>query len=262
MARFYESVLVPLMFEPYAADLATRVAAMQPSDVLEVACGTGVVTRALAERLPASCRLEATDLSVEMVGHAEKIGASRPVSWGQANVMELPHAEASFDVVVCQFGAMFFPDRVAAYREVWRVLRPGGRFLFNLWEGLDRNEFASVISEAVAALHPADPPSFLATVPYSKGDPIAAATELTAAGFHACSSDRRAERSPAADARQAAIAFCHGTPLRGEILERDSDGLESATAAATGALEARFGPGPIDGLLSAIVVCGQKPSVD
>ncbi len=247
------------MFEPYAADLAARVAALEPKDVLEVACGTGVVTRAMASRLPASCRLEATDLSHEMVGHAERIGTERSVSWRQANVMELPHADASFDVVVCQFGAMFFPDRVAAYRQVLRVLRPGGRFLLNFWEDLDRNEFAAVISDAVAELHPENPPSFLATVPYSKGDPIAAATELTAAGFEACRSDRRAERSPASDARQAAVAFCHGTPLRGEILARDADGLESATAAATGALEKRFGQGPIDGLLSAIVLCAQKP---
>ena len=250
---------MPLMFEPYAADLATRVAAMEPADVLEVACGTGVVTRAMSDRLPSVCCLEATDLSAEMVAHAERVGTARPVRWGKADVMDLPHAESSFDVVVCQFGAMFFPDRVAAYREILRVLRPGGHFLFNLWEGLDRNEFAAVISEAVAALHPNDPPSFLATVPYSKGDPMGAASELISAGFEACRSDRRVERSPASDARQAAVAFCHGTPLRGEILERDAGGLESATAAATGALEGRFGRGPIDGLLSAIVVCAQKP---
>ncbi|MDA1196254.1 MAG: class I SAM-dependent methyltransferase [Planctomycetota bacterium] len=135
VARFYESTLVPLIFEPYADDLAARVLALDPDRVLEVACGTGIVTRALAAALPASCEITATDLNTAMVAHGELIGTSRPVTWRQADVFDLPYADQSFDVVVCQFGVMFFADRVAAYREIRRVLRPGGTFLFNVWNG-------------------------------------------------------------------------------------------------------------------------------
>ncbi len=116
VATIYESTLVPLIFEPYADDLAARAKALEPTSVLEVACGTGVVTRALAASLPAACAITATDLSEAMVAHAQRVGTVRPVTWRQADVMALPFADASFDVVVCQFGAMFFPDRVTAYR--------------------------------------------------------------------------------------------------------------------------------------------------
>ena len=133
VAAFYDSTLVPLIFESYADDLATRALALQPDSVLEIACGTGVVTRALSAALPTACAIAATDLNEAMVAHAERVGTSRPVKWRQADAAALPYEDGCFDIVVCQFGVMFFPERVAAYREVRRVLRPGGTFLFNVW---------------------------------------------------------------------------------------------------------------------------------
>lgn len=254
VATFYEATLVPLIFEPYARDLAARVQVLRPASVLEVACGTGVVTRALARALPASCAITATDLNRAMVAHAEHVGTVRPVTWGQADVRSLPYADASFDVVVCQFGAMFFPDRAAAYREIRRVLRPGGTFLFNVWSPIEDNEFADVITRALSTLYPADPPRFLARTPHGHGSPGEIEADVATAGFERCDLARRDDVSSAAGPDVPAIAYCQGTPLRNEIEARDPGGLERATAVAATALRGRFGDGPIRGRIRAVVV--------
>jgi len=254
VAKFYESTLVPLIFEPYAEDLAARTQALAPSAVLEVACGTGVVTRALASALPAGCKITATDLNEAMVAHGELIGTSRAVTWRQADVMALPFADETFDVVVCQFGVMFFPDRVAAYREIRRVLRPGGTFLFNIWNSIEDNEFAAAVTNAVSTLYPEDPPVFLARTPHGHGNPTQIESDAKAAGFTQCSMVQRDDVCAAMDPEQPAIAYCQGTPLRNEIEARDAGGLERATAAAAAAIKARYGEGPIKGRISAVVV--------
>ena len=254
VARFYESTLVPLIFEPYAADLAARARAHAPEAVLEVACGTGVVTRALAEVLPDSCAIEATDLNGAMVAHAESIGTSRSVTWRQADVMTLPYPDGAFDLVACQFAVMFFPDQVAAYREIRRVLRPGGTFLFNVWNSIEQNEFPAAVESAVGALYPDDPPLFLTRTPYGHGSPSQIAADVAAAGFEECQTWQRDEVSAAASPEVAAVAFCQGTPLRNEIEAREPGGLARATAAAETLLRARHGDGPIDGRISAVVV--------
>lgn len=254
VASFYQSTLVPLIFEPYAIDLAARARALNPKSVLEVACGTGVVTRALASDLPADCAITATDLNDAMVTHAERIGTVRPVTWRQADALALPYADESFDLAVCQFGAMFFPDRAAAYREIRRVLRPGGTFLFSVWSGIEDNTFADVVTKALSALYPGDPPLFLARTPHGHGCPDEIESDVRAAGFERWGLKRRDDISTAAGPHAPAIAYCQGTPLRNEIEARDPGGLERATAAATAALRARFGDGPIQARISAVVV--------
>ncbi len=254
VAAFYESSLVPLIFAPYADELAARAQALHPTSVLEVACGTGVVTRALSKFLSAACAITATDLNEAMVAHAERVGTIRPVTWRQADALALPYANESFDVVICQFGVMFFPDRVAAYREIRRVLRPGGTFLFNVWNGLEDNEFADVVTTAVGTLYPNDPPLFLARTPHGHGRPEEIESDVQAAGFDRCSLSRRDDISTAAGPHVPAIAYCRGTPLRNEIEARDPGGLERATAIATAALRARYGDGRIEGRISAVVV--------
>ena len=254
VAQFYDSTLVPLIFESYADDLAARVSALEPSSVLEIACGTGVGTRALAAVLPAACALSASDLNEAMVAYAEGVGTARPVDWRQADVMALAYAERSFDVIVCQFGVMFFPDRVAAYRQIRRVLKPGGTFLFSVWNRIEDNEFAHVVTEAVGALYPDDPPLFLARTPHGHGSPVEIEADVQAAGFRTSVLDQRDSISTAASPEVAAVAYCRGTPLRNEIEAREPGGLERATAAATAALRDRYGDGPIEGRISALVV--------
>jgi len=253
--ELYDTQLVPLIFEPYAADLAHRIAALGPSRVLETAAGTGVVTRALARALPASTELVATDLNQPMLDHAAAIGTARPVTWQKADAMKLPFGDATFDVVACQFGAMFFPDKAHAFAEARRVLRPGGMFVFNVWDRIEENEIADTATDALAVVFPADPPRFMARTPHGYSDRQAIAMDLRNAGFTATPNiDTVTARSRAVSPHAAALAYCQGTPLRNEIEARTGATLAEATAACEAAIARRFGSGPVDGKIQAHVV--------
>lgn len=248
----YDAYLVPLIFAGFADEVAGRIAARTPDAVLETATGTGVMPRALAPRLPRGCRYVATDLNAPMLGHAQsRQPPDAPVMWAQADALALPFAEAEFDAVICQFGAMFFPDRVAGYREARRVLRPGAPFVFTVWDKIGTNVFADDVTRSLAEMFPADPPRFLARTPHGHHDPDRIRAELQAAGFRHIGIETRTEMSRAPSAHRVAFAYCHGTPLRGEIEARGS--LDAATDRAAAFIEARHGPGevaaPIQGLI-------------
>jgi ubiquinone/menaquinone biosynthesis C-methylase UbiE len=253
--EIYDRLLVPLIFEPYARDLAGRVAEADPRDVLETAAGTGVLTRALAARLPVEARIVATDLNQPMLdrARARQPGDGR-IAWRQADALALPFEDRSFDAVACQFGAMFFPDKVQGYREARRTLRPGGRFLFNVWDRIAENEFADVVTEALAALFPDDPPRFMARTPHGYHDADRIRADLNAAGFTDVSVDAVDAISKAASPRDPAVAYCQGTPLRNEIEARDAARLDEATDKAAEALERRFGTGAVEGRIRALVI--------
>jgi ubiquinone/menaquinone biosynthesis C-methylase UbiE len=253
--ELYERYLVPLIFEPYALDLAKRLAEIQPQQVLETAAGTGVVTRAIASRLPGSARIVATDLNQPMLNHAKaRQSQDSRIEWKPADAQALPFEDQSFDVVACQFGVMFFPDKVQGYKEARRVLKPGGHFLFNVWDRISENEFADVVTESLAAVFPADPPRFLARTPHGYHDPDQIRAELKAAGFTDISIDAMDERSKASSPRDPAIAYCQGTPLRNEIEARDASRLEEATTQAAEAIAHRFGTGAVDGRIRAFTI--------
>jgi ubiquinone/menaquinone biosynthesis C-methylase UbiE len=255
VAALYDRLLGPMIFEPYAADLADRVAALRPSRVLETAAGTGVATRAMARALPASASLEATDLNPAMLDLAATVGATRPVRWRQADALHLPFDDASFDVVACQFGVMFFPDKAGAFSEARRVLRPGGALVFSVWDRIEENEFADEVVATLARVFGTDPPRFLARTPHGYFDPAVIERDLASAGFEdAPRLETVTARSRAPSAQVAALALCQGTPLRGEIEARTGPSLEEATAACAVALAARFGGGAIDGRMRAHVV--------
>jgi SAM-dependent methyltransferase len=251
----YEAHLVPLIFEPYANDLARRVALRPASRVLEVAAGTGVATRRLAAMLPASVSIVATDLNQPMLDLAATVGTPRPVQWRQADAMQLPFENGAFDAVVCQFGAMFFPNKAQAYAEARRVLRPGGVFIFNVWDRIEENEFAEVVTTALEGVFPEDPPRFLARTPHGYHDPAAIERDLRGGGFrNAPQIEQVAARSRAASPRHPAVAYCQGTPLRNEIEARDASRLAEATDIAEQAISRRFGSGPVDGKIQAYVI--------
>ena len=213
--QIYERYLVPLIFTPYAIDLARRVAARAPARVLEIAAGTGVVTRHLASTLPAAVSVTATDLNQPMLDHAAAIGTTRPVEWRQADALALPFADRSFDAVVCQFGVMFFPDKQQAFREARRVLQPGGAFLFNVWDRIEENEFADTVTRALATCFPDDPPRFMARVPHGHHDLNAVERDLAGGGFDGSpQATTLAERSVAESPLDVGVAYCQGSPLR------------------------------------------------
>lgn len=249
----YQRYMVPLLFEPYARDLAIRVAAGAPLRVLELAAGTGVATRHLAAMLPGAA-IVGTDLNLAMLDVARRIGTAGQVRFAVADAASLPFGDGRFDAVACQFGVMFFADKVAAFAEARRVLRTGGRFCFNSWDSLVANEFAAAVTCATDTLFPADPPSFLARLPHGYHDRKVIARDLALARFDAGITMETLElQSVAPRARDVAVAFCQGTPLRFEIAARGMN-VDEATAMVTAALESRFGTGPVAGRMSAHVI--------
>ncbi len=257
--EFYDTYLVPLIFEAYADDLAERAVALAPETVLETAAGTGVVTRALAARLASDARYIVTDLSQPMLDHAgNKQGSDDRITWRQADALDLPFDDASFDAVVCQFGVMFFLDRVAGYAEARRVLKPGGNFLFSAWDQIEANEFAHVVTEAAASVFPDDPPRFLPRTPYGYHDLELIRDELGKAGFSQVSITTLEETSSAPSPRHPAVAYCQGTGLRSEIETRDASLLDHVTDRATEAIAARFGNGPVAGRIRGHIVAAAR----
>ncbi len=253
--KIYETYLVPMLFEPYAADIVNRVRARPPSRILEIAAGTGVVTRALAASTPADTSIVATDLNQAMLDRASAAGTSRAIVWRQADAMQLPFPDGSFDAVVCQFGVMFVPDKARAFAEARRVLARGGVFVFNVWDRLAENDFANTVTQAMESVFPTDPPRFMERTPHGYHDKRRIERDLASAGFAASPDITTVDaRSRAASARIPAIAFCQGTPLRNEIEARDPSRLAEATDVADAAIASRFGRGAIGGRMRAHVI--------
>ena len=178
----YDRYLADLLFNEFARDIARRTAALAPRDILETAPGTGLATAAIVELLP-DASLTATDLNQAMIDVAEQRIASGNLRFSAADAQSLPFADDSFDTVVMQFGMMFLPDRAAGYREARRVLRPGGHFVFNVWDRLDKNPVGEAVHDAVAAQFPDDPPSFFTRVPWGYHDKQRLEADVRAAGF-------------------------------------------------------------------------------
>lgn len=253
--KLYETYLVPLIFEHYAADVVNRLVSRPLSRVLEIAAGTGVVTRALASALPGAVSIVATDLNPSMLEYASALGVPRPVTWRQADAMQLPFDNGTFDAVVCQFGVMFFPDKPKAFAEARRVLGPGGVFIFNVWDRIENNEFADTVTTALESLFPVDSPRFLARTPHGYFDRPTIERDVGSGGFTASPEiSTVAARSRAQSALVPAIAYCQGTPLRNEIEARDPSRLEEATGMAAEAIAQRFGRQAVDGKIQAHIV--------
>lgn len=234
----YDRCLGPLLFVPYARNIAVRAAALAPGRALETAAGTGIVTEALAAALPGA-EIVATDLNQAMLDIAAARGLPARVSFQAADAQALPFPAGGFDLVVCQFGAMFFPDRVGAYGEARRMLAPGGRFLFNVWDTLAHNPVSALLGDTVASRFPDDPPAFYRRVPFGYHDTARIEADLRAAGF-ADITIETVSLSSRVDARAAAMGLCQGSPMGAEIEARGGD-LAAVAAAAEAALA------PLDG---------------
>lgn len=253
----YERLLVPMLFDPFAADVAERAARFAPRNILETAAGTGVVTAALHHALP-DAQIIATDLNPAMLEIASHRLRTEKVRYQAADAQNLPFDDQSFDLVVCQFGIMFYPDKVDANREAFRVLRAGGRYLLVIWDKVEKNPAAMLLNEAVAAEFPADPPAFFARVPHGYADLEIVTADLMAAGFDDLEFETITHRARAGSARDAATGMCQGSPLRAEIEARDHQGLERITEVAAKALQTFEGPGGFDAPMSAHLVIATK----
>ncbi|MFN6962326.1 MAG: class I SAM-dependent methyltransferase [Pyrinomonadaceae bacterium] len=252
----YDRYMGPMFFVPYANDIAERLPPLA-QNVLEIACGTGISTRAIRDAMPAEARLVATDLNDGMIEQARgKFAEGEHVEFRQADAADLPFEDASFDVVVCQFGVMFFPDKSAAFGEIHRVLAPGGTFLFNVWDRLERNEISQAVDDAVRELFPDDPPRFYET-PFGFNDPPTIQALLEGAGFVDIGYTFVELPCVAASAEDAARGLIQGTPMVGQIMERHPD-VEAVTAAVAEKIRSRFGDDPINTKMQAIVWTARK----
>lgn len=251
----YDRHMVPLIFESYARDMAQRAAALSPRAVLETAAGSGVVTRALAPKLSLDASYMVTDLNQPMLDYAAtRQAADNRISWRRADALALPFEDAAFDLVCCQFGVMFFPDRPSGYREARRVLKPGGCFLFSVWDRIEENVFANDVTNALAEVFPDDPPRFMARTPHGYHDTALIRRELEQVGFSSVVIETRADQSRASSPRHAAVAYCQGTPLRNEIEARGAEKLEAATDHAASRIAEKHGSGEVSAKIQAHVI--------
>lgn len=249
MPEAYDRWLAPAVFRPFAADLAERAARLNPGRVLEIAAGTGVLTAELVAALP-DADVIATDLNAAMVefGSNQAPGAT----WQQADALSLSFNDGEFDLVTCQFGVMFFPDKPAAFREMRRVLRPGGTVLFNTWATIDTHGFAAALLAGVERAFPEDPPTFLAAVPHGYPDLDQVAADLAAGGLDCRSARTVTLEGQAESAASVGTGFCTGTPLRMAIESRAD--LAASTTVIGEEMTARLGEGPVRAQMTAYVI--------
>jgi ubiquinone/menaquinone biosynthesis C-methylase UbiE len=249
----YDRYLGPVLFGPYAADLVSRLNISADGSVLELACGTGIVTRRLLDRLGPKARLVATDLNESMLNYARtKFGGETSVEWRQADATDLPFADRSFDAVVCQFGLMFFPDKESAMRETYRVLKPGGTFLFSVWDAIEQNDLPRTAHSVVSKFFADNPPDFY-EVPFSFHDPETISSMLSATGFNNFQSMLLPFTAIAASARDVAKGLIQGNPIITAIKERDELMIPKIEAALTSAIAADFGDAPVRARMQALI---------
>lgn len=254
----YDRYLGTFYFEPYAADLVDRLTLKENAAVLEVACGTGIVTRQLRNRLPASGRLVATDLNPDMLAFArKKFSTGETIEWQQADAQNLPFADDSFDAVVCQFGVMFFPDKELAFKEALRVLRPGGVYLFNVWDAMEENEATGIAVNKIASFFEQDPPTFYQT-PFGFHDAEVIQAMLQKAGFRDVKVSRVTLVSRSNSASDAAKGLVEGTPMLVALRERGVTDPSAITAAVADALRSVYGEGKIESSMQALVCQASK----
>jgi ubiquinone/menaquinone biosynthesis C-methylase UbiE len=251
--QLYDHCLGATMFAPYAADLAARLADLRIGRLLETAAGTGIVTAALAARMP-EVEIVATDLNQPMLDRAATKPGLERIEFRQADALALPFDDRTFDAVVCQFGVMFFPDRRAAFRETRRVLKPGGRYVFNVWDSVADNPLIAAVVAGLSRRYPQHGSWFVERTPSSYRDPEVIRADLADAGFPDCRIETLTLRGPVASPQTPAIGFCQGTPMRAEIEALDPTGLQQATDAATAAITEQFGSGTFDVQMRAIVI--------
>ena len=253
MPEAYDRFLGPVVFRPFAEDLAARVARLKPRRALELAAGTGQLTRELSRTL-AETELIATDLNDAMVRYgADQVPAAR---WERADAQQLSFPDETFDLIVCQFGVMFFPDKRAAFAEARRVLAPGGRLVFNTWDSVEKHDFSRALVAGLEQAFPADPPRFVVAVPHGYADPAAVEADLVAVGF-ICEATQSVTLEGVGSAADVATGFCTGTPLRAEIEARAD--LEETTEFIAERMTAQLGAGPVRGRMAAYVFQAGKP---
>ena len=255
---FYDRHLGPVIFEPHARDLARRIASGRSARVLETACGTGIATRRILEQMPADAAYVATDLNPDMLEWARAaLGNDGRVDWRTADAQQLPFADATFDAVTMQFGMMFVPDKERALGEARRVLAPGGRFVFNVWDAFDRNPFARITYEVGASFFPEHPPAFYLT-PFGDHDPEAHTSRARRAGFTDVTVEGVALEGVSESAEDFAAGLIRGNPIVLDIEGRGGVSSAEFERRLAEALRRELGDRPVRTPLHAWVITATR----
>lgn len=253
----YQQLMVPLFFAPYAQELARRALEFRPRRIIETAAGTGAVTEMLHRALP-EAEIIATDLNQPMLAVAGERIVSNNVAFVTADAEDLPFDASGFDLVVCQFGAMFFPDKVRAHSEARRLLKPGGHYLLAIWDGIERNELCNAAQQLLIDTFPDDPPLFMREGPFGYHDPLRIEADLHDAGFETVEIETVELRSRSPSAEEAAKALCFGTPMGVELEERGHGNLERIVPALEKSLRRFEGAKGIDAGMAAHIVTATR----
>ena len=240
----YDAFLGPMLFAPYADDLTARLTFPPTAAVLELACGTGILTGRLRRALPATATLIATDLNEPMLAHARAKVPDAGITWQPADAQALPFPDSTFDAVACQFGLMFVPEKAHAFGEVRRVLRPHGQFAFNVWSSLAENPMGRIARETISRYFTGDPPTFY-EVPFSFYDESYIGELLRAARFEVVSCERVELEARSPTAQDAARGLVTGNPILRDVVERASAPPEEIIYAVAAALSAAGGAAPL-----------------
>ena len=260
MAENYDRYLGPLFFYPYADDLVARLPVYPGVRVLEIACGTGIVTARLWNRLRGHGSLVATDLNESMLAYARtQVPPAAGLEWRQVDATKLPFSDNMFDAVVCEFGLMFFPDKTSSAAEAFRVLRPGGQWLFNVWDAVERNRIGALVHETVAAFFPTDPPQFF-RAPFAYHDPATITGLLERARFERIQWEYVEKTGTSLSAADAAIGLIDGAPIGAEIIARRADAVPEIKAAVAARIAAELGDPPARIPLRALVFAARRPA--
>lgn len=252
----YERYLGPFLFEPYALDLVSRLQDKKYNDILEIACGTGRVTAHLAKSVKHDT-LTATDLNQDMISVAKEMIPDKNIKWMQADAMQLPFDDGSFDLVVIQFGVMFFPDKENGLKEAYRVLKTGGKLIYNTWNKVETNEAIHEGHSIIKSYFPDNPPIFY-TVPFSMYDDRELTTVTRRAAFKNITTTLVKKEGVSPSAADLAKGMVEGNPVYLAILERDPSLINTIKERIQKVLAEKFGDKPLKSPLQAWVVEGSK----
>jgi len=253
----YDRYLGPLLFDPFAQDLVTRIAGKNYKNVLELACGTGRVTRHLRNALPGNAKLVATDVQADMIAMAALKVPIENIEWRTENAQQLTFEDATFDLVICQFGLMFMPDRTKALSEIHRVLMPGGRFIFNTWDKIENNGAIYIGNQIICSYFPENPPTYY-RLPFLLDQPDLLQTNLLATGFKNIKVSVVEKEGVSPSAKESAIGMVEGNPIYNHIMQKDPTLVHVIRNAVEQKIAEAYGDSPLKTPLRAWVFEAQK----
>lgn len=249
----YETVLGNFIFEPFAVDIVNRISNKNAFNVLELAAGTGRVTKHLIHAFSPNAKIVASDISLPMMEKAKLVVSSQNLTWQQVDIADIPFSEGSFDVIVCQFGVMFLQDKLRAFSEIRRVLKLGGQLLFSTWACIEENPIWKISNQVATKFFGPAPAAIQKSGPFSICNAVDAEAQLHDAGFIHTKVEKQRITSSISSASLAAKGFIHGLPLKDIIIKQNPEILSQIQEEMENSFADHFGNNPLTASFTAFV---------